>query len=202
MDAAIMKILTILFGVLLAGNCFAQTPSQIGGIRLDTDIGEYKDYIKPQTTLPIRFMEYLDEVEVKSVQGFKSGYIAYGNCAQPGNIVRIKLKYKDSSKAFFKELFKKYKSSLGKPSEWLGDSFHIVTAWKWTFSEGDERVDLYLQHNLSDRDQKIGTSMKLTMTSLIEKEQKCFTEKYPGFREVDDQVAESESNGWEGLVPE
>lgn len=197
-----MKILTILIAFLFAANCFARTPTQIGGIKLNTDISDYQTYIKPQTTLPIRFMEYLDEVEIKSIKGFKSGYIAYGNCAQPGNIVRVKLKYKESSKAFFKELLKKYKARLGKPSEWLGDSFHVVTAWKWSFTQGDETVDLYLQHNLSDTDQKIGTSMKLTMTSLIEKEQQCFSEKYPNFRKADEQMDEDVSDGWDGLVPE
>jgi len=196
-----MKNLAILFVLFYSGLCSAQMPTQIAGIKLNVDINEYGDYIKPQTTLPIRFMEYLDEVELKSFEGFKSGYLAYGNCAHPGKLVRIKLKYKDSSKKFFEKLFKEYKSQLGKPDEWLGDSFHIVTAWKWSFSEGDNQVDLFLQHNLSDTDQKIGTAMKLTMNNLIEAEHKCFSEKYPDFRKVDNNIEQSEPDGWEGLVP-
>ncbi|MEH6578439.1 MAG: hypothetical protein V7731_15370 [Amphritea sp.] len=195
------NLLILLFAALFSSACLAQMPTQIAGIKLNSDISEYDDYIKSQTTLPIRFMEYLDEVEVRRFSDFKSGYIAYGNCAQPGKIVRIKLKYNNSSKKYFENLLEEYKDQLGKPDEWQGDPFHVVTAWKWSFSEGNNQVDLFLQHNVSDADFKIGTSMKLTMTNLIEAEKNCFNEKYPDFRKAAKMVTDTKASDWEGLIP-
>ena len=57
-----------------------------------------------ETALPVRYYESFQEVEIKPVEGFKSGLIGYGTCQKPGLIVRIKLKYEDSSKSFFKKL--------------------------------------------------------------------------------------------------
>ncbi len=196
-----MKNLLLILALSFPAICFAQMPTQIGGIALGADIHDYDHYIKTQTTLPIRFMEYLDEVELDRLPGFKSGYLAYGNCAEPGKVVRIKLKYRDSSKAFFKELLEKYKERFGKPQKWLGDPFHVVTAWQWSFSDKGQQIELYLQHNLSDEEQKLGNSIKLTLTDSILREQSCFTEKFPDYRKSKTEVKESNVVTWEDLIP-
>ncbi len=153
-----MKFL-IFFIVLFAHTATAQTPTQIGGFKLNTDITQYKHLLKTETTQSIRFMEALEEAEIQNVPGFKSGYIAYGTCASPGKIVRIKLKYKDASKAFYEELLEIYKKKFNKP-KWLGDAFHVISIWKWSFLDNKTKVDLYLQHNLADKSQKIGPLLK------------------------------------------
>lgn len=196
-----MKKLLLLFVLFFQSVSYAQIPTQIGSITLGADIHEYDNDIKAQTTLPIRFMEYLDEVELHRMPGFKSGYIAYANCAAPGKIVRIKLKYRDSSKQFFEELLQKYKAQFGKPGKWLGDPFHVVTAWQWTFKDKDKHIELYLQHNLSDEEQKLGNSVKLTLTNQVLAEQSCFTEKYPDYRKSKPKVEKSHPVTWEDLVP-
>ena len=196
------KILLVLL-LMLPGICGAQyeLPTRIGGFVLNTDIEQYKDVLRGETTLPIRFMEALEEVEVRPRPGFKSGYIAYGTCAAPGKIVRIKLKYKDSSKKYYKKLLKAYRARFGK-GKWLGDPFHVVSTWQWSFKEGDQQVNLYLQHNLSDTEEKFGNSVKLTMLNLVGEEIQCFTEKNPDYRatagteEVDHDAAD-----WEDLIP-
>lgn len=196
-----MKNLLLLLALSFPGICFAQLPTQIGGITLGTDIHDYDSRIKAQTTQAIRFMEYLDEVELERLPGFKSGYLAYGNCAEPGKIVRIKLKYRDSTKGFFKELLEKYKERFGKPQKWLGDPFHVVTAWQWSFSDEGQQVELYLQHNLSDEEQKLGNSIKLTLTDSILREQSCFTEKFPDYRTNKTEEKDSQIVTWEELIP-
>lgn len=197
-----LTALFLLSSGLFSSASFAQVPIDIGGIKLNTDIKQYEAFIRPKTKLPIRFMEYLNEVEISNLPGFKSGYIAYGNCAAPGKIVRIKLKYRNGEQKFFDKLFKEYKARLGKPSEWLGDPFHVVTAWKWTFSDGDTRVNLYLQHNTSDAEQKFGTSVKMTMRNLIETERLCFEEKFPNYRKAEKASNPAKVDGWKGLIPE
>jgi len=197
-----MKKFIFLFGLLLAPLAHAEMPTQIGSIKLGADIKQYEQNIRSQTRLPIRFREYLEEVEVHSLPGFKSGYIAYGTCAKPGRIVRIKLKYADSSKSYFERLFKEYKSQLGRPSEWLGDPFHVITEWKWTFSDEQNQVNLYLRHNSSDTTEKLGTSMKITMNSLIHAEQQCFNAKFPDYRKKRKPPSRQDPDDWKGLIPE
>jgi hypothetical protein len=196
-----MKYL-LLFSLLLMSNASsAQTPTSVGGFVLNTDVKQYKSSLKAETTMPIRFMEGINEVEIQRRPGFKSGYIAYGNCAEPGKVVRVKLKYKESSKDFFKELLEAYEDKFGKP-KWLGDPFHVVSTWKWSFEEGDNKVSIYLQHNLSNAEEKLGNSVKMTMTNLLEDEVECFAAENPDFRKASSQEGQSGSVGLEDLVPQ
>ncbi len=176
-----MKKLLLLSVILIANTSFAQPPTGVGGFVLDTDVALYEPFLKPETTLPIRFMEGINEVEIQKRPGFKSGYIAYGNCAAPGKIVRIKLKYKNSSKDFYEDLLEAYKDKFGKP-KWLGDPFHVISTWKWSFKDADSRIDIYLQHNLSNAEEKLGNSVKMTMLNLVKDELDCFAALNPDFR--------------------
>jgi hypothetical protein len=179
-----MKKKIMLGGIVLfflfQGISLAQTttPHQVAGFILGKNIADHKGMVKMETSIPIRYMGYVNEVEISKIGGFKSGLIAYGNCVSPGRIVRIKLKYADSSKKFYNYLFKRFKVRFGKPTEWRGDSFHVLTAWKWSFSDQENnRISMILQHNTKDEEQKIGNSLKLTMTNLFEEERVCFERK-------------------------
>ena len=108
----ILPIILIIFWT--GGTCFAESPHQVGPFVLNKDIADYQDYVIMETALPIRHMENIEEVETKPIEGFKSGIIAYGTCAAPGHIVRIKLKYTDSSKKFYDELLKRIKKITNK----------------------------------------------------------------------------------------
>ncbi len=194
-----MKLL-IFFMVLLAHTATAQTPTQIGGFKLNSDITQYKHLLKTETTQSIRFLEALEEAEIQNVPGFRSGYIAYGTCANPGKIVRIKLKYKDASKAFYEELLEIYNKKFDKP-KWLGDAFHVISIWKWSFLDNGTKVDLYLQHNLTDKSQKIGNSVKMTMVNLVKDEVDCFEKKNPDFRHSNPEKTDNDTIKWEALIP-
>jgi hypothetical protein len=165
------------------GTCFAQAPHELGGFVLGKNINEYHDNLQMETSLPIRHMEYIREAEIKDIEGFKSGLIGYGVCHSPGQIVRIKLKYADSTKKFFEKLLKHFKTRFGEPDEWRGDPFHVVMAWKWSFVDKENnRISLILQHNIMDAEEKMGNAVKLTMTNLVEKESLCFKKEHSEFR--------------------
>jgi len=156
--------------LLVPGMALAETPNQVGGFVLDQDIKKFEDRVIMDTVLAVRYAENIEEVEIKFTKGFKSGLIAYGTCDQPGHIVRIKLKYADSSKKFYKDLLKRFKKRLGEPDEYRGDPFKIVDAWKWSFvdEQKNHRISLILQHNSKDEEEKMGNSVKLTNTTLME----------------------------------
>lgn len=194
-------LLSGLLFLCLVDAAIAAPPLKLGGFTLDTDIEMYKGQVKTETTLPIRFMESLKELEIYPVPGFKSGYLAYGTCAAPGKIVRIKLKYRDSSKSMYEKLLEAYKERFGN-AKWLGDPFHVISLWKWSFVEGDTQVDLYLQHNLSDADEKFGNSVKMTLVNRAREEIECFTAAHPDFRKkLDQQKGNDDEVEWEDLLP-
>ena len=180
-----LLLITILSFLWFAGICLAgEAPHQISVFVLNRDIADFKDYVIMETAIPVRYMENIEEVEIKSIKGLKTGYIAYATCAAPGHIVRIKLKYKDSSKKFFKNLLKQIKKKYGEPDEYRGDPFHILIAWKWSFVDKEgNRISLNLQHNTQDPDQKMGNAIKLTMRNLVEEDQQCYRLKADDPRE-------------------
>jgi len=202
-----LLFITILAFLWVAGICLAsETPHQVNVFVLNRDIADFKDYVIMETALPIRHMENIEEVEIKPIKGFKSGLIAYATCTAPGHIARIKLKYKDSSKKFFENLLKQVKKKYGEPDEYRGDPFHILIAWKWSFIDKEgNRISLTLQHNSQDADEKRGNAVKLTMTNLIEEDQRCYKLKALDHREKlrrrDWKVMDPGLTGWDLYVP-
>ena len=202
-----LLFISILAYLAAAGICLAgEAPHQVGIFGLNRDIADFKDYVIMETALPIRYMENLKEVEIKPIKGIKSGLIAYAGCTAPGHIVRIKLKYKDSSKTFYKNLLKRVKKKYGEPDEYRGDPFQILIAWKWSFTDDeDNHISLTLQHNTLDAEEKKGNAIKLAMTNLIEKDQACHKgkalEHREKFRQRDWKVIDPGLSGWDLYVP-
>jgi hypothetical protein len=151
-------------------------------------------------------MENIKEVEIRPIQGIKSGLIAYATCSAPGHIVRIKLKYKDATKSFYESLLKRIKKKFGDPDEYRGDAFRILIAWKWSFVDKDgNRISLTLQHNSQDADEKKGNAIKLSMTNLIEEDQRCYKQKALDHREKlrqrDWKIMDPGLTGWDRYMP-
>jgi len=143
-----------------------KAPMEIGGFRLGTFIDDYEF---------ISYKNYYNEVVVPDIPGFRRGAIAYGLCAKPGQILRIKLKYVDRSRKFYDALFKRYKQRFGTPDQFIGDTFGIITAWKWEFfTKEGERIKLVLQYNSKDPDESLGTVVKLSLPDRIRSERRCF----------------------------
>ena len=165
---------------LLSSACFAEPPTAVAGFVLGGKISDFEDKILMGTAMPIRYRKYLLEVEIKKTEGFKSGLIWFGTCTQPNRIIRIKLKYADSSKRFYKELLKRFKQRFDEPDEWRGDPFHVVIAWKWSFEDrSGNRISMVLQHNTMDGEEKMGNALKLTLTDEITREADCYEKKHP-----------------------
>ncbi len=168
-----MKLITIkfvLFAVLLgSANVGAvEAPSEIGGFKLGEYITDYPE---------IEYANYLREVVVNDWHGFRKGIISYGTCAYPGQIIKIRMKYENSSKHFYLQLLAKFKEKYGKPDEWKGDAFGVLYVWKWRFVDANNRrINLILQHNLQNNEENIGNMVKLSFPEMEEEELICFLE--------------------------
>lgn len=155
-------------------------PIHVGGFALGDDIFDHADKVEMKSCRSLRYMDFIQEGEVDNLPGFKSGLIAFGTCDRPNKILRIKLKYEDGSKRFFNQLKQRFEQSFGRPDEYVGDSFKVVIAWKWSFEDkSGERISLTLQHNSMNPEEKIGNAVKLTLTSQMERERACFEARQP-----------------------
>ena len=170
-----LLVLLVVICLGMPHGAYAQAPKEIAGFILGSKIEHCEADLQMKTVLPIRYQPYLREVQIKSMGGFKTGLITFDDCADPGRILRIKMKYADSSKAFYQKLLKRFKARFGNDPEWRGDPFHITKAWKWSFrDEQGNRISLTLQHNLKDTQEKRGNSVKLSLFNGIEEARACF----------------------------
>lgn len=202
----LIAIFLMLSGLVLASSVQAAVPHEIAGFFLGSDISNYGDRVLSQTALPVRYAEFITEVEVRAPAGFKTGIVAYGSCAYPGKILRLKFKYANDTRSFFEELVRRVKARFGQKPEWRGDPFQNVLAWKWSFRDAEgRRIALIVQHNPVDTDERIGNTVKLTWMDAVEKERSCYERKHPeGKRpkEAKERVAEAmDASGWEALMP-
>ena len=194
----------VVFPLVAAGE--GKIPQAIGPFALGQDIGELEAALQMESVLPIRYQEYLNEVEIRPPKGLKSGLIAYGLCAQPGKIVRVKIKYRDSSREFYDDLLERTKQRFGRPNEYNGDPFHIVISWKWSFVDASgQRITLNLAHNTRDVEEKFGNTIKLTLISAIEQERACYLQQNPAVRkrEADQKLLRNKMTpeDWDRLIP-
>ena len=154
-----------------------KAPSKLAGITLGDQIAMVVDLLKMETSIVLRDRQYLREVDIQEIDGYKSGTVDFGNCSKPGQIVRIKLKYEYEDKNFYDDLLEKFIKKFGEPDEWRGDPFHVIIAWKWSFkNERGDSISLILQHS-RDEEYKWGNSVKLTNTTLMEEERLCYEKK-------------------------
>lgn len=194
---AVLSILILILSLLfpLAEISTArEMPTQVGGFILGSDVTDYPD---------IAYSNFLKEVVIYNWNGFAKGIISYAICDSPGEIVKIKLKYKDSSKRFFKTLLKKYKRKYGKPDEWKGDSFGILHIWKWKFTnEKGERIHLILQHNTKNPNENTGNMVKLYSPDQVVKEQICFNKQCESALSQETKDKKAPELDWKFLIPQ
>ena len=191
-----MKRIALIFSlfVLVQSSALAdenRVPSSAGGFTLNTPI---KDYGVSS------YENYLKEVIFTDLEGFRKGFITYGTCKEPGQILRIKLKYRDRSYKFFEQLLNKYKESFGENPKFTGGAFGNVKSWKWSFTNDQgQRVTLVLQHNLKDSDESVGNMLKLNLPDQMNAERVCFNKTHP--QNSDSDAPESETD-WAKLIPQ
>lgn len=161
-----------------------EVPKEIGGIQLGGYIQDCKDLIRSNTMMPLRFNPYIQEVETVRIPGFDYGLIWVADCAEPGRILRIRMKYSDSSQSFYEKVLQRIKARFGDPEEWRGDPFHTVRAWKWSFvDEKGNAISMIFEHNDLKESEAMGNTLKLTLWNIIDKEKACYRAKNPAKKE-------------------
>lgn len=171
-------------------------PTELGGFILGSQVSDYPD---------IEYSNYLKDVVVTNWHGFRKGLISYGVCDRPGTIVKLQMKYEDSSERFYKKLFSTFKKRFGEPTVWEGDSFGVLQKWKWRFTDKKGReINMTLQHNSQDPNHNIGNQVKLYLPEQEERERLCFIRscELPENEAHKKRQEENSKFDWDMLIPQ
>lgn len=173
--ALIATILVLTCSSVFAGD---QLPRTLVGITLGEDFAEYAAYCDMNLATGLPDAPFLNEAHLRpdAIPGIRGGSLTYANCDKAGKLARIKLKFHDRSQTLFNKLLDEYKAKFGKPNNYKGDSFRNIIAWEWIFTNDGERISLLLMWS-REREMRPGVSIKMTLTSLVDSEYKCFREK-------------------------
>ncbi|WP_136795573.1 hypothetical protein [Desulfosediminicola ganghwensis] len=174
----------------------SEVPLGVGGFALGNNIDNYPDLMETN---------YLQETVVTDWRGFRKGVLSYGTCKYNRQILKIQMKYVDSSQDFYETLLQKFKAKFGPPDEWKGDSFGILRNWKWYFTDSQDRsVSLVLQHNLRNPNETTGNMVKISFPQLLEEERLCFNRKCEEMRNDHDRerIEEIKKPDWKFMIPD
>ena len=196
-NSALWIIFFTTFFSIFPNQAFAEnTPHEIAGIKLGTNVNGYPDIIRSN---------FLKDVVVTDWHGFRKGIISYGTCKHIDQILKIDMKYENKSREFYQKLLTEFRKKFGEPDKWKGDSFGIMHKWKWNFTDKEQnQVSLALQHNDKDSDETIGNMVKLAYPEKIEEERRCFINMCQNMKGKTEAARNDElkNSDWSHLVPE
>ena len=160
----------------LSAQSHQKIPKGIAGFELNKDIREYSDRVRMEKGLVEIDYPYLTAYEILPFPGFRGGFLVVGNCTGSQKVLRIKLKYSNGTKKFFKRLKENIVRRFGDPIEYRGDPFHVFVAWKWRFVDSNgNAISLILQHYSGlDEEYAAGNSIKINFISGIKQERECY----------------------------
>lgn len=157
----------------------ADTPASLAGIGLGDEASRHKSRIRLTKPRDVDAAPWLRRLPVTGDKYFTGGYVLVGTCAAPGRVVRIKLRYRNTSVKFFRELAGDMLGRYGDPAEYKGDFEGRTMGNKWSFTDASDRpISLILQHTEGeDPELGTGTTIKLTNWGLLEAERACYQER-------------------------
>ncbi len=156
--------------------CETKTPREIAGLTLGADVKGLEQRLDMSKAVPLWDKPYLTRANILPTKGYRGGYVLFGNCANPGKIVRIKLKYKDKKPGLFQTLGKTLTTRYGDPKPLMSDQGGLYLGMAWKF--GDHKIGvtaLLLEHSAGDdAESSEGNSIRLTDNALLDQEQACY----------------------------
>jgi len=170
--------LFVLAAVFSAVNAWCETkiPREVAGLILGSDVKDNAQRLDMSKAMPLWDMPYLTRANILPTKGFRGGYVLFGNCANPGKIVRIKLKYKDKNPGFFQKTGKTLTTRYGDPKPMISDQGGLYLGMAWKFGDHKTGVTaLLLEHAAGDdAESSEGNAIRLTDNALLAQEQACY----------------------------
>ena len=176
----LLACLVMLSALASAANVFAQpaatAPREIAGLALGADVKDLASRLDLTKAVPLWDKPYLTRANILPTKGFRTGYVLFGNCANPGKIVRIKLKYAEKSTSFFRTTGHTLTSRYGEPKPLMSDQGGLYLGMAWKFGTAKTGVTaLLLEYAAGDDPEDAeGASIRLTDNTQLAVEQECY----------------------------
>ncbi len=175
-------ILSLSVILLFSSSAFAgeDAPLSLAGIHLGDDFHKYEHLLRMEHAGAMADAVFLNEALIRTgaIHGVRGGSVIWGNCANSGKVLRVKIKFADTSEELFKKLLVRFEEHFGEPTRYQGDSFRNVIAWEWEIADDDGRhVRIQLMYSV-DPSVRPGVSIKMTDQTLLDLEFACYKKKY------------------------
>ncbi len=125
----------------------ASQPTQIAGIALGASAEDLRDRLDLSRMAPLWDRPWLIRANLKPTKGFAAGYVVLGGCAMSNRVERVRLQYKDGSRAMFDRLVKNLTARYGVPVPVAAPKAAKYKGFRWVFGANKTKgFDLLLEH--------------------------------------------------------
>lgn len=168
-------ILILLFS--LAAPAFAaDSPTQIAGVTLGANAEDLRDRLDLSRMAPLWDKPWLIRANLKPTKGFAAGYVILGGCATANRVERVRLQYKDGSRALFDKLAKALTDRYGVPTPIPAPKAAKYKGFRWVFGANKNKgMDLLLEHfDEVSEENPSGNIVRLSDNRAMAQERTCY----------------------------
>jgi hypothetical protein len=150
-------------------------PSEIAGMRLGANAEDLRDRLDLSRLAPLWDRPWLIRANLKPTKGFAAGYVLLGGCATANRVERVRLQYKDGSKAQYEKLAAALTARYGKPTPVVSGKSGPAKSLRWIFGQDKANgVDILLEHyDNAGEDSPSGNIIRLTDNRALAQERSC-----------------------------
>ena len=154
----------------------ADAPSQIAGIAIGANAEDLRDRLDLARVAPLWDKPWLVRANLKPTKGFAAGYVILGGCATQNRVERVRLQYKDGSKALFDKLVRQLSDRYGVPQPLPVPKGSKYKGYRWVFGANKNKgLDVLLEHfELTGDDSPSGNVIRVSDNNAMNREKACY----------------------------
>lgn len=154
----------------------AEAPTQLAGIALGANAEDLRDRLDLARVAPLWDKPWLVRANLKPTKGFSAGYVLLGGCATQNRVERVRLQYKDGSKALFDKLVRMLTDRYGVPMPLPAPKTAKYKGYRWVFGSNKAKgMDILLEHfDTPSDDSPSGNVIRMSDNRAIAQERACY----------------------------
>lgn len=171
----VLPLVLLLILVPMVSQAAQATPSELVGISLGANAEDLRDRLDLSRMAPLWNRPWLIRANLKPTKGFTAGYVLCGGCATTNRVERIRLQYKDGSKALFDKLAATLTARYGKPERVRETTLDGYKGLRWIFGKSKkDGVDILLEHfDKGNEETPSGNIIRLSDNRAMAQERAC-----------------------------
>jgi hypothetical protein len=154
----------------------ADAPTQLAGIAIGANAEDLRDRLDLARVAPLWDKPWLVRANLKPTKGFAAGYVLLGGCSTQNRVERIRLQYKDGSKALFDKLTRILTDRYGVPLPLPAPKAAKYKGYRWVFgSNKNKGLDILLEHfEQAGEESPSGNIIRMSDNRAMAQERSCY----------------------------